>query len=134
MIKPVALKNRSIDVIQNFSGNAALGPTFKATRKGDVAHLAPDKISVSAVHQRATPRVILFPQYRESSPLVIKPQLPHLAFSRLAFNSFNYALLGPISFSAIADIASTCPAYELRYSKLEEAIDCIKDLLQGHNP
>jgi len=52
-----------------------------------------------------------------------------MAFSRLAFNSFNYALLGPISFNAIANMASTCSAYELRYSRLEEAIDCIEDIL-----
>lgn len=129
MIKPVALKNRSIDIIRNFSDEPVLGPTFKATRKGDVAHLGPDSNSVSSVHQHATPRLIVFPQYCEGSSLIVKPQPAHMAFSRLAFNSFNYALLGPISFNAIANMASTCSAYELRYSRLEEAIDCIEDIL-----
>lgn len=129
MLKPVALKNRSIDVIRSFSDDAWLGPTFKATRKGDVAHLAPDEASVSAVRQPAKPAVVIFPKYEAGAELSLKPQAPEQAFARLAFNSFNYALLGPISFAAVADVAASCPAYELRYSRLEDAVRCLQDLL-----
>lgn len=129
MLKPVALKNRSIDVIRSFSDDAWLGPTFKATRKGDVAHLAPDEASVSAVRQPAKPALVIFPKYDLGAELSLKPQAPEQAFARLAFNSFNYALLGPISFAAVADVAASCPAYELRYSRLEDAVRCLQDLL-----
>lgn len=129
MIKPVALKNRSIDVIRAFSKEACLGPTFTATRKGNVAHLAPDMASAQGIRHSAKPALIIFPKYQEGTELSLKPQASEQAFARLAFNSFNYALLGPVSFSAVANLAASCPAYELRYSRLEEAIACIRNLL-----
>jgi HprK-related kinase A len=134
MLKPVALKNRSIDVIRSFSDDAWLGPTFKATRKGDVAHLAPDEASVSAVRQLAQPALVIFPKYEAGAELSLKPQAPEHTFARLAFNSFNYALLGPISFAAVAHVAASCPAYELRYSCLEDAVRCLHDLLLESSP
>lgn len=129
MLKPVALKNQSIDIIRSFSDDAWLGPTFAGTKKGDVAHLGPDRPSTIARHQPATPRLIIFPRYEGGAKLSLTPQSPELAFSRLAFNSFNYALLGPISFSAVTTLAAKCPAYELRYSKLDEAVNCLHDLV-----
>jgi HprK-related kinase A len=134
MLKPVALKNRSIDVIRSFSDDAWLGPTYKATRKGDVAHLAPDEASVLAVRQPAKPALVIFPKYEAGAELSLKPQAPEQTFTRLAFNSFNYALLGPISFAAVADVAAACPAYELRYSSLEDAVRCLHDLLLESSP
>ena len=129
MLKPVALKNRSIDVIRAFSAQARLGPTFAGTRKGDVAHLAPDEASVAAVGRAAHPALVIFPAYREGAPLTLTPQPPEQAFARLAFNSFNYALLGPVSFHAVAAVAASCPAYELRYGRLEDAVSCLGELL-----
>ncbi|MCB1908305.1 MAG: HprK-related kinase A [Rhodocyclaceae bacterium] len=129
MLKPVALKNRSIDVIREFSADAVIGPVFRGTRKGDVAHLAPDLASAATVTQNARPALVIFPRFIDGSGLELKPQPPEQAFSRLAFNSFNYALLGQVSFDAVADVAAGCPAYELRYGRLDEAIRCIADLL-----
>ncbi|MEO8411929.1 MAG: HprK-related kinase A [Propionivibrio sp.] len=129
MLKPVALKNQSIDVIRSFSDDAWLGPIFKATRKGDVAHLAPDEASVSQVRQPAKPALVIFPRYEAGAELSLRPQAPEQTFTRLAFNSFNYALLGPVSFTAVADVAADCPAYELRYSRLEDAVRCVHKLL-----
>ncbi len=129
MLKPVALKNRSIDVIQDFSDQAIIGPTFLGTRKGDVAHLAPDIASVDAANASARPRTIIFPRYQDGARLELLPQPPEQAFTRLAFNSFNYALLGPISFAAVANMAEHCPAYQLTYGNLEEAVACLRNLL-----
>lgn len=129
MLKPVALKNRSIDVIRDFSAGARLGPTFVGTRKGDVAHLAPDGGSVAARRRPARPALVLFPAYRAGAALSLTPQPPEQAFARLAFNSFNYAVLGAVAFNAVADLAGCCPAYQLTYSRLDEAIGCIRELL-----
>lgn len=129
MLKPVALKNASIGVIRNFSAQAELGPTFTATRKGDVAHLAPDAASVAFVHRPARPALIVFPAWRPGVPLQLEQQAPEQAFTRLAFNSFNYGVLGRISFEAVADLAAACPAYQLVYSRLDEAVACLRQLL-----
>ncbi|NLF54576.1 MAG: HprK-related kinase A [Thauera phenolivorans] len=129
MLKPVALKNQSIDLIRGFSGEAVLGPVHYATRKGDVAHLAPDAASVAAMHRPARPALVIFPRWREGAALAVEPQAREQAFARLAFNSFNYRLLGPVSFDAVADLAAACPAVQLTYSRLDEAIEAIHRLL-----
>ncbi len=131
MLKPVALKNRSIDIIRKFSDAAILGPVFPETRKGDVAHLAPDEASAAAVHRPARPAIVIFPKYVEGAEVELTPQPREQAFARLAFNSFNYALLGPVSFGVVAGLAGACPAYALRYGRLEEAVACIRSLLDG---
>jgi HprK-related kinase A len=129
MLKPIALKNRSIEIIRNLARGACFGPTNAGTRKGDVAHLAPDAASVAAVGRPARPALIVFPSWKEGAPLKLARQPPEQAFIRLAFNSFNYALLGSVSFNAAADVASICPAYELAYGHLEDAIVAIRELL-----
>ena len=134
MLKPVALKNRSIDIIRTFSADACLGPTFTGTRKGDVAHLAPDQPSVAGSAQPARPQLVIFPVYREGSACTLTPQPKEQAFARLAYNSFNYALLGPIAFNAVADIAGRCPAYQLTYGHLDDATQCLRELLADDSP
>ncbi|HRP97639.1 MAG TPA: HprK-related kinase A [Rhodocyclaceae bacterium] len=131
MVKPVALKNRAIDVIRGFSAEALIGPVFAGTRKGAVAHLAPDAASVAACAQAVRPALVVFPAYRRGAALQLTPQSPEQAFARLAFNSFNYALLGPLAFHAVADVAQACPAYELRYGALDEAVACLQERLDA---
>ena len=47
LVKPVGLKNHSIDVIRSFAPQAVMGPSFPKTRKGTVAHLAPPADAVA---------------------------------------------------------------------------------------
>lgn len=129
MLKPVALKNQSIDVIRAFAHGAVIGPVFEGTRKGDVAHLAPNQASVDARGQTASPALVIFPKYQNGSELQLVRLPAQDAFAQLAFNSFNYSLLGDVGFNAIADITERCPAYELRYSDLDAAIERIHTLL-----
>jgi HprK-related kinase A len=129
MLKPVALKNQSVEVIRSFSDGAVIGPLFTGTRKGDVAHLAPNDRSADAVHRPAQPKLVLFPTYESGARLEARRLPGEEAFARLAFNSFNYHLLGPIGFDAVADVIESCPAFELRYSDLDHAIERIGELL-----
>ena len=129
MLKPVALKNASIDVIRRFGPRAEIGPTFPAPRKGDGAPLALDGASGGGVPHSERPAVIVFPAWREGAALDLQPQVPEQAFTRLAFNSFNYGLLGRIGFDAVADLAGACPAYQLTYSRLEDAVETLRRLV-----
>ena len=131
MLKPVALKNESIGVIRSLSDVPTLGPLYRGTRKGDVSHLAPDAHSVESLGIPAHPALVIFPRYRAGASLELKPQLPEEAFARLAFNSFNYALLGPTAFDAVATVAAQCEVYELTYSNLPEVIECLRGLLSS---
>lgn len=130
MLKPLALKNESIDVIRAFAPDAVLGPSFPGTRKGTVAHLAPDELSVDSRRVSARPALIVFPQYATGAELVAHPVPKSRAFARLAANSFNYELLGPEGFDAVGDLIEACECYRLQFSRLEEAIETIDELIE----
>jgi HprK-related kinase A len=130
MLKPLALKNESIDVIRAFGRDAVIGPSFPGTRKGTVAHLAPDESSVDARHVPARPALIVFPQYTRGAELVVHPVPKSRAFARLAANSFNYELIGPDGFEAVGDLIEACECYRLQYSRLDEAIETMDELIE----
>lgn len=125
MLKPVALKNQSIEVLQRFAPDAMIGPTFPKTRKGRVAHLAASEISVQRRNEGAKPGAIVLPKWRAGSPTLWKPLSEHMLFPSIAFNAFNYNLLGAPGFRAAIDLMRQCPAWELTYSDLDEALATI---------
>ncbi|MFY7855694.1 MAG: HprK-related kinase A [Rubrivivax sp.] len=122
VLKPVALKNRSIDVIRGFSERAVLGPTFEKTRKGDVAHLAASADAVARRHETARPGAVVLPQWQEGAPLSFERLPAESGFRALAFNAFNYQTVGAPAFDAAVALARQCPAWSLRYSRLDEAL------------
>jgi HprK-related kinase A len=128
VLKPVALKNQSIQVIRAFDAAAPLGPAFERTRKGTVAHLAPDARSVSRRATPAAPGLVLFPRWESGSATVLSRAEPHVTFSSLAFNAFNYAVLGADGFQAVVALTRAMPAWHLRYSDLDDAIASIDRL------
>ena len=127
LLKPAALKNRSIDIIGGQPG-AVLGPVFAGTRKGDVAHFAPDRASVAARRRPVTPALVVFPRYREGAALRCAPVRRAEAAMRLGLNSFNYRKLGPVGFDAILRLTRTAPAWEIEYGALADALPCIEQL------
>ena len=122
MLKPVALKNQSIDVIRQWSSDACFGPDFPKTRKGTVAHLAPDADAVDRRHIGARPGAVVLPQWQAGSETRWEPVLAHQLFSALAFNAFNYNLLGEVGFRAVASLVRQCLAWRLVYSDLNDAV------------
>jgi HprK-related kinase A len=131
LLRPVALKNESIDIIARFAPDAHIGPRFPKTRKGTVAHLAPDPDAVARRHEAAQPGLIVFPRYDARVELEVETEKPSRAFGRLAVNSFNYEMLGPASFDAVARLVSSCRIYRLVYRDLDRAVEAVGDLLSG---
>jgi HprK-related kinase A len=130
MLKPLALKNESIDVIRAFAPGAVIGPSFPRTRKGTVAHMAPDEASVAGRRTAARPSLVVFPKYVAGSELQSAPVLRSRAFTRLAVNSFNYAKLGPQGFDAVGELVESCECYSLQYSSLDEAVQTVDELIE----
>lgn len=122
MLKPVGLKNQSIEVIRRFAPDAAIGPSFPKTHKGVVAHLAPDIRAVDQRHVPALPGAVVLPRWQAGAATHFEPWPAHLAFSALAFNAFNYTLLGQIGFDAVVSLTQKCPAWNLVYSDLDDAL------------
>lgn len=122
VLKPAALKNESIGVIRRLAPQAELGPAFPKTRKGTVAHLAPSLDAVNRRHVAAEPAVVLLPRWHAGEKTQFIPVDPRMAFSTLAFNAFNYAVLGDVGFRRVVGLVRQCMAWQLIYSDLEDAL------------
>lgn len=133
LLRPVALKNESIEVIAAFAPKAAIGPRFPKTRKGTVAHMAPDAHAIDNRHLPARPALIVFPRYEPGAGCVVEPEKRSRAFSRLSVNSFNYEMLGPAAFDAVMRLVESCRVYRLVYGDLDRAIGAIRELLAGRS-
>ncbi|MFO1196335.1 MAG: HprK-related kinase A [Burkholderiaceae bacterium] len=130
MVKPIALKNSSIEAIRRWSPDARFGPIYPNTRKGVLVHHAVPAASVARRRETARPSLVIFPQWRESSPVELDPVAQARAFMELAANSFNYEVMGPVGFDAVARLLERVRCYRLQYGRLEEAIDAIHRLCE----
>lgn len=131
LIKPVVLKNRSIDVVRAFAPSARMGPRFPKTRKGDVAHVAAGRVDVERRHETARPAMVMLPRWRAGSPTVVRAIDAEEMFRALAFNSFNYAVLGSVGFEAAIRLVRQCVGWQIAYSDVEDAIRVIDELWQS---
>lgn len=121
-LKPVALKNESIDVIRRLAPEAELGPSFPKTRKGTVAHLAPSRAAVDRVAEPALPGAVVLPRWVAGSPTRFEPLAPPVAFTTLAFNAFNYTVVAGEGFDAVAQLVQHYPVWQLEYGDLADAL------------
>lgn len=134
LLRPIALKNQSIDVIAQFAPDAVLGPRYPKTHKGTVAHMAPARTHVAARHVKAAPGLVIFPRYAATVGVEVEPITRARAFARLAVNSFNYEFLGAHGFDALGRLIAGSHAYQLRYGDLESAIATIGALIDALPP
>lgn len=134
MLRPLALKNESIDVIQRYEPTAIIGPRFPKTHKGTVAHLAPQRSHVDARHEIAHPALVVFPRFDPSAGVELESVKKTRAFARLAVNSFNYHALGPDGFDALGRLVDQSSCWQLRYGHLDDAIKALSDLLDETCP
>ena len=128
MLKPVALKNKSIAAIQRFDPAARFGPTYLKTRKGDVAHLAGQPDAVRRRHETARPGAVILPRWEAGAATELQPLTENRLFPALAFNAFNYGVLGDVGFRAVLGLARRCPGWQLVYSDLDDAVQAIDAL------
>lgn len=130
LVRPVSLKNESIEVMARFAPEAVIGPTFRNTRKGDVAHVAPTAQSVATRHEPAAPVLIVFPQFRDGASLAVEAVDDAIAFIKVSGNSFNYELLGERGFDALTRLVQRCRCYRVTYGDLHAAVAAMDELLE----
>lgn len=128
--RPISLKNRSVDVIQDFSPSAVFGKLVHDTSKGSVGHLRPPNASVEAGLKPAQPSQLIFPKYEASSCTQLLPLSKGRAMIKLAENCFNYNILGAHGFNGAADLITACGCYDFKYSHLDEAVTLFTELAQ----
>lgn len=121
-VRPVSLKNASIDVIRQRHPDASLTPPIADTVKGVVAHLCGVCHDPGKAVSPADPCWLVFPRYVKDSPTRFTPVPGAEAAAALIGNTFNYAVQGSTAFNAIARLADAAGCYTLRYSNLDDVI------------
>jgi len=127
--RAIPLKNNSISIINDFSEKSILGPTFKGTKKGDVAHLAPTSESFTRQNEWVTPALVIFPKYETSIHCNLSKQEKSLAFVGVTKNSFNYHLTQSRGYKTLSTLIKKCETYDLQYSHLNDAIKALNQLV-----
>jgi HprK-related kinase A len=126
--RPISLKNASIGVIRDFAPDAVFSPEVNDTAKGTIAHLKAPVDSVRRANELAWPGWIVFPRYIAGANLSLEPIAPARTFTHVAENSVNYGLLGRAGFHALGNTVNMAPGYDLRYSRLDEALGLFERL------
>ncbi len=122
------LKNESIQVVRDYLPEAILGHEIPKTQKGTIAHVRPPKESIMRSEETANAKWIIFPKWVAGASLSLEPLPDSEAFLLLASNSFNYEVLGEISFRAVTHLIRTCSCYKLVYSDFDDVIDAMNSL------
>ena len=120
--RPIPLKNESIEVLRSFAPDALIGPVFRGTRKGDVAHCRPTEQSVLRDQVASQVTHVVFPRFEKGTRAEDREFPKGKAFMKVCGNSFNYEILGEQAFRTVGDIVEQSDCRSFVYSDLDEAI------------
>jgi len=122
-VRPVSLKNESLELIAKWYPAARIKQITPGTTKGTVGYLLPNEASWQNFTQSATPAWVIFPQYvKEQIDIALNPISKADAFMHLAHNSFNYNVLSEKAFDCLSRVTQLTQAYRLEYSDIDQAI------------
>ncbi|MEL7047222.1 MAG: HprK-related kinase A, partial [Pseudomonadota bacterium] len=134
MPRAIPLKNQSIDVFRERSRELRMGPLYPKTRKGTVCHVFPPASALAQQHLDAPPALIVFPRYSASGTFNLRQEPPHVTFTRLTNNAFNYRVCGQAGFTTATRLVQNVPGYDLTYSNIDQAMNEITELFDSVTP
>ncbi len=121
VVRPISLKNESIDVIKYFAPEFVFGSIIKDTTKGTVTH-AKVPCDLSVIDRPAMPTWLVFPKFEKGSKTSLVEISKAKAFFSAAENSFNYNVLAETGFRCLANLIDACDCYNFLYSDLNQAV------------
>ncbi|WP_448250072.1 HprK-related kinase A [Thalassotalea agariperforans] len=133
VVKPINLKNNSIDIIKEHFPTSVFSSIAHDTHKGNVALLKPPKYSIKCINKNAKATHIIFPKYSKNSTLACEDIPSDEALIDLIKNSFNYHLLGELGFNALINLVRNTKAMRLTYSQLDDGINFFNSLINEYN-
>ncbi len=131
--RPIGLKGPSVELVTKLMPEVQLGPIYRGTHKGDVAHVRPPREAVRRASETAAPRWFLFPHFTPGAATTLTPRTKAQTFVEASDNCFNYDLLGEEGFSVLAGAVDRADGFDLVFSDLQEAVRVIETLTaRGH--
>jgi hypothetical protein len=119
-VRPICLKNASIDLAKSWFPLANFSSIAPDTHKGDVIHLSPPASSWQLKDKIVDIVGVVFPNYNKDKELDIYQLNKTQAFTQLAENSFNYGVIGDIGFQTLTKIIDKVDSFEIHYNDLKE--------------
>lgn len=130
-VRPICLKNQSINLVKSWFPDATFSAIAKDTQKGDVCHLKPSSDSIVAAQQKATLCAVVYPKYVAHQDLVIYQLDQASTFVQLAENAFNFNTLGKSAFDCVSRLMPRLKRFEILYGDLKEVLAFLdEDVLQ----
>lgn len=128
LVRPISLKNASIDVLRRFAPLAVFGRVVHETTKGSVCHVRPPPESVAAQYQLARPAWVVVPKYVRGAATSLEPLSRARGFMKLVENTFNYHVHGGAGFATLASVIDQCSCFDFEYGDLEDAARVFAEL------
>lgn len=132
-VRPICLKNQSIELAKQWFTNAQFSSIAKDTHKGDVIHLAPPIHQPSDLHRPAMIKAIVFPQYQADADIDIIELNQSQAMHQLADNSFNYSVLGERGFNTLIGVVEKVRCFQISYSHASDVQEFLEQEVLHHN-
>lgn len=128
-VRPISLKNNSLQVIKQRYADAPLKFNITNTIKGTIGYLLPSQLSWQLANQACRATHIIFPLYQaEANSTTFNRLTPSNSFMQLAINSFNYSVLGLEGFNALSQLVNSTQAFELIYADSDHALALLAEL------
>lgn len=121
-VRPISLKNESIDLMRAYVPGAVMTAVTHGTSKGSVTHLKVPAEHVARMDERAAPRWVIFPKFVAGAPAQLRQRPRARSLLDLGANAFNYMLLGADGFDALGRLTAACDCFEFSYSRLDDAV------------
>ncbi|MDP5031006.1 HprK-related kinase A [Paraglaciecola sp.] len=119
-VRPICLKNNSINLFRSWFPEAFISPIAKDTAKGDVAHIRPPVDSINRIRESVKVRAVILPKYSPDIPLDIYSLSKCDALQSLSGNAFNEGVLGLEGFKALVRLVESVDTVEIHYNDLQE--------------
>lgn len=134
LVRPVSLKNRSIEIISGWAPQAEFCDPTHDTLKGTVAHMRAPAEHVRRMHETALPAWIVFPRWQADAPAVLSERPRPDTVLELGRNSFNLSVLGRAGFQALTHLVDTCGCHDFCYGRLDDAMAVFDRLAGAEGP
>lgn len=121
LARPISLKNRSIDIIEEVIPGAVLSPRCPDTAKGTVALLKVPQESVKRTQETASPAWVIFPHYKQGEGAALEPRSKADTLIEVGHNAFNYSIHGKLGFELLARLVDGAACYDFTYGDLDSA-------------
>lgn len=131
LVRPVSLKNASIDIVQAFAPEAVFSERTPETHKGTVALLRPPAAQVHQADRPARAAWVVLPSYRAGAAPRLVPRPRPGTLVELSRNAFNLGPTGRDGFSALGRLLDGCRCYDFEYARLDDAVSVFDDLVRG---